>query len=162
MPSPTRPTGACCKVSHLQRHRAPPPPGSPPGLLTVTHQAPPVLPACSSRQECGVWQAELGNSRAVTEKGKKQAEQMCVQHGRGGRADSLGKYRHGLATSGCPRPGWASRLEDGRMLSPWKGSRWATALALSQPDLNLQPAVTHTLWDLVQMSFPLQPQFPHL
>lgn len=34
-------------------------------------QAPPVLPASSSRQECGVWQAALGDRRAVTEKGKK-------------------------------------------------------------------------------------------
>lgn len=160
-PSPTRPTGACCKVSHLQRHRAPPPPGSPPGLLIVTHQAPPVLPACSSRQECGVWQAELGNRRAVTEKGEKQAEQMCVQPGRGGRGDSLGKYRHGLADPWLPKA-WVDQ----------PSGRWQDAVTLegkrvgngpgAEPTRSEFAASCHILWDPVQMSFPLQPQFPHL
>lgn len=64
------------------------PPGSPPGLLRVTPwnaglaRAPPVPPACRSRQECGVWQAALGDRRAVTEKGKKQAEHLCLRPGR--------------------------------------------------------------------------------
>ena len=48
----------------------------------------------------------------------------------------------GSLTPGCPRPGWTSHLEDGKLLSPWKGSGWGMALALSQPNLNLQPAVT--------------------
>ena len=81
MPSLTRPTGACCKVNW--------PWGCSGGLVTVSPsgepteglratsrdccsaQAPPVLPTYCSRQECGVWQAALGDRRAVTEKGKK-------------------------------------------------------------------------------------------
>lgn len=33
---------------------------------------------------------------------------------------------------------------------------------LSQAALDLQPSVSHSLWDGGQMSSPLQPQFPHL
>lgn len=43
--------------------------------------SPPARPADSSRQECGVWQAALGDRRAVTEKGKKQAEHLCLRLG---------------------------------------------------------------------------------
>lgn len=69
----------------------------------------------------------------MTEKGKKQAEQMRVQSGRGGRADSLGKYRHGLADPWLPEA-WAGQLS----------GRWQDAVTLEGKQVGNGPGAEPT------------------
>lgn len=71
---PSRWTGCCPAAAAPCRG---PPPGAPalPGPLL------PARPACSPRQECRVWQAELGPRSLVPEKGKKPAEHLGARLG---------------------------------------------------------------------------------